>query len=80
MYFFHLQEVNELIKDEHGSDLSGPDEARAEALRNGRELWATACKSGEELRAEAIVVADEHGQPVILVPLADALPKGLKRA
>ena len=79
-YFFHLRVGNELIEDEDGSDLSDPDQVRSQALRTGRELWANACKAGKELVAEAILVADEHGRSVMSMPLADALPKGLKRA
>jgi hypothetical protein len=47
---------------------------RAQALKTARELWAYAIKAGKSLGADAIVIADEHGQ-LTFVPMADALPK-----
>jgi hypothetical protein len=38
------------------------EDARLQALRSARELWADAIKSGRELAADAVVIADEHGR------------------
>jgi Domain of unknown function (DUF6894) len=79
-YFINVQAGDELFEDEDGLDLSGPDQARSAAIVSGREMWANACKTGQELKAEIFVIADENGHSVMSIALADALPKGLKRA
>jgi hypothetical protein len=57
-----------------GSDLPTGEEARSQALKSARELWADAIKSGRPLGAVAVVIADELGG-LTFVPMADALPK-----
>jgi hypothetical protein len=80
-YFFHLQQSNgDLIVDEDGCEMSGPDQVRSEVVRCGRELWGYACRNGVELMVEAFVIADEDGRPVMSVSLTDALPELLRRA
>jgi hypothetical protein len=71
-YYFHVKNGAELIQE--GSEHATADEARLQALKSARELWADAVKAGKSLGADAIVIADEHGQ-VTFVPMADALPK-----
>jgi hypothetical protein len=73
-YFFHIKAGAELIKDEEGSEHASLDDARLQALRTARELWADAIKSGKCLAADAIVIADEQGQ-LTFVPMYDVLPK-----
>jgi len=68
----------DLIKDPEGTELSTPDDARLQALRSARELWADAIKSGRELAADAVVIADEHGRTLTFVPMNEALPKRTK--
>jgi hypothetical protein len=74
-YYFHIKDGADLIKDPEGTELSTPDDARLQALRSARELWADAIKSGRELAADAVVIADERGQTLTFVPMAEALPK-----
>lgn len=73
-YYFHVKNGAELIKDQEGSEHATADEARLQALKSARELWADAIKAGKSLGADAIVIADEHGQ-LTFIPMADALPK-----
>ena len=61
-YYFHVKNGAELIKDQEGSEHATADEARLQALKSARELWADAIKAGKSLGADAIVIADEHGQ------------------
>ena len=61
-YYFHFKNGVELIKDEEGSELPTLDEARLQALKAGRELWADSIKAGKPLGVDAIVIADEQGQ------------------
>jgi hypothetical protein len=73
-YFFHIKAGSELIKDDEGSEHATLDQARLQALKTARELWADAIKSGKPLEADAVVIADEQGQ-LTFVPMYDALPK-----
>ena len=57
-YYFHIKDGADLIKDPEGTELSTPDDARLQALRSARELWADAIKSGRELAADAVVIAE----------------------
>jgi hypothetical protein len=77
-YYFHIKDGADLIKDPEGTELSTPDDARLQALRSARELWADAIKSGRELAADAVVIADEHGRTLTFVPMNEALPKRTK--
>ena len=49
-------------------------DARFQAMKSARELWADAIKSGRPLGADAVVIADELGS-LTFVPMAEALPK-----
>jgi len=72
---FHIKDGADLIKDPEGTELLTADEAKSQALKSARELWADAIKSGRDLGADAVVVADENGQTLTFVPMAEALPK-----
>ena len=73
-YFFHIKDGAELIQDPEGSELATMADARCQAMKSARELWADAIKSGKPLGADAVVIADEHGG-LTFVPMAEALPK-----
>jgi|EndMetStandDraft_5_1072996.scaffolds.fasta_scaffold463168_1 uncharacterized protein DUF6894 len=75
-YFFHIKDGAELIQDPEGSELATMADARSQALKSARELWADAIKSGRPLGADAVVIADDHGG-MTFVPMAEALPKRL---
>jgi hypothetical protein len=73
-YFFHLKDGAELIQDPEGSELATMEDARSQALKSARELWADAIKSGSALGVDAIVIADEQGG-LTFVPMGDVIPK-----
>jgi Domain of unknown function (DUF6894) len=73
-YYFHIKDGAELIHDPEGSELATMEDARSQALKSARELWADAIKSGSRLGADAVIIADEHGA-LTFVPMAEALPK-----
>jgi hypothetical protein len=73
-YFFHIKDGADLIRDPEGSELATMEDARSQALKSARELWADAIKSGNSLGADAVIIADEHGR-LTFVPMAEALPK-----
>jgi hypothetical protein len=77
-FYFHLKEGSELVLDDEGQELPSASEATTVALASARELLAEAIRFGLSDIAEAIVIADETGQPVLEVPLVEVLPPTLK--
>jgi hypothetical protein len=59
-------------------ELLSVDDACAEALRTARELVSDAVKAGSDLFFDAVVIADERGDEVTSVRVADVLPKRLR--
>ena len=53
-------------------------EPRAQAVATARELLADAIKSGVDLGFDAVVIADERGEEIASVQLAEVLPKRLR--
>ena len=46
-YYFHIKDGADLIEDPEGTELLTADEARSQALKSARELWADAINRGE---------------------------------
>ena len=55
-YFPCGRNSDDLIKDPEGTELLTADEAKSQALKSARKLWADAIKSAD-LGADAVVVA-----------------------
>jgi hypothetical protein len=77
-FYFHIQDGVDLIEDEEGTDLPSADHAREEALQAAREICSEAIKTGEELKADAVVIVDENGKQLSSVPIVEVLPKQLR--
>jgi hypothetical protein len=74
-YYLHLKDFDgNITEDEEGSELPSLAAAKKDAMLDMHELVADAVKRGDELRCEAIVVADEKGTVLAAVPLVAALP------
>jgi len=78
-FYFHLKQNNELLPDEEGIELPSVEAARTEALKTVRELVSQAITAGKPNVPEALVIADEAGRTLEIVPLASVLPKSLKK-
>lgn len=77
-YFFHLRTFNgDLIQDEDGSELGSLSAAKKYALGAMHELVGEAVRRGDQLEFEALVLADERGIQVAVVPLIAALPTAI---
>ena len=74
-YYFHIKDSAELVKDQEGTELPTPDAARRQALKSARELRANAIRSGKNLGADAVIIADEYGGTLTFVPMNEVLPK-----
>jgi hypothetical protein len=69
---------DEIIADLEGQLLPGIDAARDEAMVSARELLATAIKSAHD-PAEYVELTDRDGKRLLIVFLADLLPKKAPR-
>ena len=78
-FYFHLKDGDRIITDEDGLDLPDLDAARREAILGARELLADAIKAGKSKVPDALVIADEAGRALEVVPLVDLLPEPLKK-
>lgn len=74
-FYFHLRTGDELLPDCEGNDLPDSLAARREAEKIARELLAEAIRFGNDEVSEAVVISDEHGREIDIVPLAAVLPK-----
>jgi hypothetical protein len=78
-FYFHLKGDGVLVTDDEGLDLPSISEATKVALASARELLADAIKFGKPQVPEAIIVADEMGQPLLELPLVEILPAPLQK-
>ncbi len=78
-YFLHIVKLDgSRIEDPEGSDLPDLAAARREALGGARDILASVIKAGRDLADEAILITDEEGREVDLVPFSDAVPQSLR--
>jgi hypothetical protein len=74
-YYMHVRDFRgNLVEDEEGSDLPSLAAARDEAMSAMHEILGATIKNGEDLKFEAVIVADDHGRHVASVPILAALP------
>jgi hypothetical protein len=75
-FYLHIQDGADLIEDEEGAELPSADHAREVAVQSAREICSEAIKTGEELKADGliIIIADEHGKQLASVPIIEVLP------
>ena len=74
-FYFHLKEGCELIADDHGTELPSVEAATREALRSARELLADAIRFGVSRVPDSVVIADEAGRTLHVLPMVEALPE-----
>jgi hypothetical protein len=74
-FYFHIKHGADLFKDEEGVNLESITLAHAQALQSVRELLADAIKAGRDPEIDAVVIADEKGQQLTFVPVAEVLPR-----
>ncbi len=77
-YFLHLKTFKgDLIEDDDGSKLASLSVAKEHALDAMHELVGEAIRRGDQLQFEAVVLADERGTQLAVVPLIAALPTAI---
>ena len=72
-YYFNVQQGAELLKDPVGDDLDDPEELRRKALESARELVAEGAREGQNWLAWSVIVTDAGGEPVLTLPLSEAV-------
>jgi hypothetical protein len=78
-YFFDLSDGLRQTRDHEGSQFESEEEARAEALKAGKQIVAERLAKGRSLLLAfvgKIEVTDEQGRVVCTVSLADAAHAG----
>ena len=78
-FYFHVKDGGDLIQDEEGIELPSVEAAKRLALQTARELLCQAVKAGKATVPEAVVIADDAGRQLDILPLAAVLPEPLKR-
>ena len=71
-YYFDCLGDHELVADDHGADLPSLTAAREHALRIARSVMAAGSRTDDWSRW-TVDVADEAGEPVLVVPFPEAL-------
>jgi hypothetical protein len=78
-FYLHVKYGDEIFPDQEGIELPDIDAARSEALQTARELLGDAVRGGKPTVPDALVIADDAGQTLEIVPLAAVLPEPLKK-
>lgn len=73
VFFLHVSEGGELIRDPDGSELVDLTAARTEAIRAARSLLGAAVLAGRLPLDHAIIVADEHGGELLVLTYAESV-------
>jgi len=76
--FLHLRYADQsVVEDPEGLDLPSLQAAEEEALQGIRDLVAADIRGGRGVTLAAIVIADNQGRQLAIVPVRAALPKSL---
>jgi len=76
-FYFYLKDGGRLVAVDSGLDLSGPRAAHEEAVQAAREILAEHVRTGTDLHVEAVLVTDEFGHLVTVLPIKRVLPRPL---
>jgi len=78
-FYIHFQNSDgTLARDDVGQDLPGLQEAQAAALISAREIVADNVKGRASNPLVAVIISNEGGQDLIMIPAKDVLPEPLK--
>jgi hypothetical protein len=69
--YFHLVDASEVIRDRTGIEVSGPDEARAEALQAIRQQRQVDPATARDWTGWSLTVVDDTGRQLFSIPLDD---------
>jgi hypothetical protein len=72
-YYFHIQQIDNIIHDQEGLELKDCDAVRDEALTGARQIMADAVKAGVLDLSCTMSVDDDEGRAIYRLPFSDAL-------
>ena len=78
-FYINIRDGGRIIQDEEGIDLPDVEAAKTEALNCARDMLADAIRAGRPRVPEALMIVDEAGRHLAIVPLVAALPEPLRR-
>jgi hypothetical protein len=78
-YFLHVKRDGLVIQDLEGTEFRDVEEATQEAIAAAREILANAIQEGTDVTEDAILIADESGHELAIVPIIETLPLWLKQ-
>lgn len=70
LYYLHIRDGDKFEVDSDGTELPDLGAPRVEALKAAQELLSEVTGLG---KAAVIEIADGDGQPLLVVPLSDAI-------
>ena len=73
LYYFHVINGEETIRDEEGIDLANMDEVREEALQAARQIMAELVLTGKDLDNRRFEIEDDAGETMLIYPFKLAL-------
>jgi uncharacterized protein DUF6894 len=73
-FYINFQHINDVVKDEEGVELTGLEEAKAIAMASAREILADNIKSDSIAPLSAVIITDESGQELMVIPAKNLLP------
>jgi hypothetical protein len=79
-FYLNIKDGSTIITDEEGIDLPNVEAAKTEALNCARWMLADAIRWDKPWVPEALLIADEAGRALAVVPLVAALPEALRRS
>jgi hypothetical protein len=81
VFYLHIRKGDEVFLDPDGSNLPDVEAARVKAIEGIRDLLAAAIKRGDDdMLDEAIIITDQAGQELMIIPYIEALPPRLRTA
>jgi hypothetical protein len=68
-FYFYVRMNGRLQPDDEGEEFPNAGAAKREAAAAAYEILADRIRTGREMPSTTIVVTDEHGHPVAVVPI-----------
>ena len=72
-YFFHIQESDQTVIDQEGSELDSLDAVREEAVESARQIMSQNVLIGRPPNGTTFVITTEEGIIVLEFPFKDAI-------